>query len=486
MRYSFGMETNKQYLSVEEVAKELGYSAQYIRSLAKDGRIPAFMVGKTWVINKESLSDPTVMFKLQKDVSDQKRKDTSKPKYKALSFFSGAMGLDLGIENAGISFLLASEFEPNARKTILLNRPNIGLIGDINKFSAKDIRDYAGLGPKEEIDLIVGGPPCQAFSTAGKREAFNDERGNVFLTYIDRILSLRPKYAVIENVRGLLSAPYSMVYDKKGLGYAPKTPTEQKGLALYHIINKLEEGGYSVSFTLYNAANYGAPQKRERVVIMCSRDGKRIPYLCPTHSENGDFGLPKWKTLKEALEGLDESKPEYIPFPERRLKYYRLLKEGQYWKNLPIELQKEALGSSYELGGGKTGFLRRLAWNQPSPTLVTDPTMPATDLGHPIEDRPLSVQEYKRIQEFPDDWYIYGTIKEQYRQIGNAVPISLGYAIGKQLITLLKGKVPKEPPSGFPFSRYENTDDVSFKQLIEKRITKQQKEDNNPQKELFS
>ena len=478
------METNKKYLSVEEVAAELGYSPQYIRTLAKSGRIPAFMVGKTWVIDKASLLDPIVFFKILKDVPDRKREKTPIKGFKALSFFSGAMGLDIGIEKAGISFLLASEFEPNARKTILLNKPTIGLIGDINKYDATRIREYAGLEPNEEIDLIVGGPPCQAFSTAGKREAFNDERGNVFLTYINRILELRPKYAVIENVRGLLSAPYSSVYTKKGLGYAAKTPEEQKGLALYHIITLLEKGGYSVSFTLYNAANYGAPQKRERVVIMCSRDGKRIPYLKPTNSEKCDYNLPKWKTIKEAFEGLDTSNPEYIPFPERRLKYYRILKEGQYWKDLPIDLQKEALGNSYYLGGGKTGFLRRLAWNQPSPTLVTDPTMPATDLAHPTEDRPLSVQEYKRIQEFPDDWKIFGSTKEQYRQIGNAVPISLGYAIGKQLVTLLNGNIPEEAPDGFPFSRYEKTDDVSFKKSIESKIFRQIIKQNN-QLDLF-
>jgi len=470
------METKKQYLSVEEVSKELGFSVQYIRTLAKNEKIPAFMVGKTWVIEKDALLDPVILYKLQKDVPDKIRKDTAKPKFKALSFFSGAMGLDLGIEKAGISFLLASEFEPNARKTILLNRPNIGLIGDINKYSSSQIREYAGLEPNEDIDLVVGGPPCQAFSTAGKREAFNDERGNVFLTYIDRILELRPKYAVIENVRGLLSAPYSMTNSKEKWGYAPKTPEEQKGLALYHIMNKLEEGGYSVSFNLYNAANYGAPQKRERVIIMCSKDGKKMPYLCPTNSENGDFNLPKWKTLKTALSGLstETNEIQYIPFPEKRLKYYRILKEGQYWKDLPIDLQKEALGKSFYLGGGKTGFLRRLAWDQPSPTLVTDPTMPATDLAHPVEDRPLSVQEYKRIQEFPDNWIIFGAIKEQYRQIGNAVPVSLGYAIGKEIVTLLEGNTPQEAPRHFPFSRYDITDEISFRKMIERKMSSQQ------------
>ena len=133
---------------------------------------------------------------------------------------------------------------------------------------------------------------CQAFSTAGKREAFGDKRGNVFLTYIDRILELRPRFAVIENVRGLLSAPFEGEV-KEGFGYAPKTPEELKGRALEHIIKKLEDGGYSVSFNLYNAANYGSPQKRERVVIICSRDGVKAPYLMVQlfWSHNGDKAL---------------------------------------------------------------------------------------------------------------------------------------------------------------------------------------------------
>ena len=479
------METNKQYLSVSELASFLHITPQYVRKLATEKAIPATMVGKTWVIDHAIIEDKDFVFKMCGNVPDQKRKSQDKPKYKVLSFFSGAMGLDIGLSKAGLEPMLASEIEPNTRKTILLNKPDIALIGDINQFDCASIRDYAGLEPDEEIDLVIGGPPCQAFSTAGKREAFNDSRGNVFLTFIDRILGLRPKFAVIENVRGLLSAPYAMDYpDTKTFGYAPKTPENEKGGALLHITNLLEAGGYKVSFNLYNAANYGAPQKRERVVIFCSRDGVQVPYLNPTNSEDGSYGLPAWKTLGEALEGLDESNPEYLVFPEKRLKYYRILKEGQYWKDLPEDLQKEALGPSYYLGGGKTGFLRRLDMSKPSPTLVTDPTMPATDLCHPYLDRPLSVQEYKRIQEFPDDWKLFGSIKDKYRQIGNAVPVSLGKAIGEEVLTLLEGKIPLSPPIGFPFSRYKGTDEKSFKKEMKEKIEKKQ-DSSNQQLYLF-
>lgn len=465
------MENNCQYLSVSDIAKYLEVSPQYVRMLVKQEKIKATMVGNNWLIDKSVLDDSDTIFQFRKDVPDQKRKSINMPKYKALSFFSGAMGLDIGLEKAGIELSLASEIEPNTRKTILLNKPNIGLIGDINNYSPSRIREYAGLDENEEIDLMIGGPPCQAFSTAGKRKGFNDARGNVFLTFVDRILALRPKFAVIENVRGLLSAPFSMDYpEEKGLGYAQKTPVDEKGGALFHIVTELEKGGYTVSFNLYNAANYGAPQKRERVVIFCSRDGVKVPYLNPTNAENGENNLPLWRTLKEAFENLDESNPEALTFPEKRLKYYRMLKEGQYWKDLPVDVQKEALGATYYLGGGKTGFLRRLSWNKPSPTLVTDPTMPATDLCHPNLDRPLSVQEYKRIQEFPDDWLLFGSIKDKYRQLGNAVPISLGKAIGRQIVNLLENKEIQLPPTDFAFSRYVCTNDVSFKLKMGKTL----------------
>lgn len=467
-------------LTAEEVADGLGISKQHVRSLARKGKIEAQKHGNTWLINPNYASNRNLMFTLLPDVKDQKRTLHSKPKYIALSFFSGAMGLDIGLSRAGIEVILASEIEPNTRKTILLNRPDIGLIGDINNFSASRIRDYAGIVPEDDIDLVVGGPPCQAFSTAGKREGFNDHRGNVFLTFIDRILELRPKIAVIENVRGLLSAPMNhRPHVERGFGYPPLTPEEEKGGALGHIVKILEAGGYSVSFNLYNAANFGSPQKRERVVIFCMRDGRRAPFLTPTHSENGVYGLPPWRTFRDVVSDLPSDKHEHLEFPESRLHYYRMLKPGQYWKHLPDELKKEAMGASYYAGGGKTGFYRRLAWDKPSPTLVTDPTLPATDLAHPNQDRPLSIQEYMRIQEFPDTWMFWGGIKDRYRQIGNAVPCSLGRAIGNHVKKLISQERIKQIP-GFPYSRYRDTDDISFRKLISRRTTTALELDFNP------
>jgi DNA (cytosine-5)-methyltransferase 1 len=467
--YIFHMESIRQYLSAEELAELLHVSVQHIRGLARKGKIKAQKWGKTWMIDKCTLDDKSFLYTVLPDVPDKPCTLNVRPKVIALSFFSGAMGLDIGLERAGINVCLASEIEPNTRKTILLNKPDISLIGDINDYSAEKIREFAGLAQEDEIDLIIGGPPCQAFSTAGKREGFNDNRGNVFLTFIDRILELKPKIAVVENVRGLLSAPLAhRPHSSRGFGYPPLTTDEEKGGALGHIVSLLETGGYSVSFNLYNSANYGSPQKRERVIIFCQRNGKVAPWIPPTHAETGNYGLPKWKTFRDATADLFKIEHEGLSFPENRLKYYRMLKSGQYWKHLPLHIQKEAMGASFFAGGGKTGFYRRLDWDKPCPTLVTDPTMPATDLAHPELDRPLSIQEYMRIQEFPDDWKVWGAIKDKYRQIGNAVPCSLGTAIGKHVLALLEGK-DIQVLSDFQYSRYKDTDHISFKKLLKKR-----------------
>lgn len=390
---------------------------------------------------------------------DHERLSGSIPEIVALSFFSGAMGLDIGMKQGGIPAMLACERDRACRMTIAANEPDMALIGDINRYSAGDILRLARLPRGRGIDVIFGGPPCQAFSTAGARRALDDERGNVFLRYIDLVAELAPTYVVIENVRGLLSAEYP----------CRSAAAPVKGGALQVILDRLRDAGYTVSFELYNAANFGAPQIRERVVMIGKRGG-RVPYLSPTHSENGQGGLLPWRTLGEALQTLPrDTEHHYIEFPEKRLKYYRLLTQGQYWKDLPPALQVEAMGSKLSLGGGKTGFLRRLRYDRPSPTLVTNPTMPATDLCHPTEDRPLSVEEYRCIQEFPADWTICGSLLEQYRQIGNAVPIRLGRAIAGTILADMRGDAPPGP-SPIRLSRYRNTSDVTWQAVMDGRL----------------
>ena len=288
------------------------------------------------------------------------------------------------------------------------------------------------------------------FSTAGARRAFDDARGNVFLKYIELAAEIRPTYLVIENVRGLLSTAYPLE--------AGGEPV--KGGALRIILNRLKKTGYAVSFNLYNAANFGAPQIRERVVLIGKLGNDKVGYLTPTNSNDPAFGLPGWVTFGDAVKTLDGVQ-HAAEFPEKRLRYFKMLGEGQYWKDLPAGVQREAMGKSYDLGGGKTGFYRRVCFDRPCPTLVTSPTMPATDLCHPTEDRPLSVEEYKRIQGFPDDWAIRGNLSDVYRQVGNAVPVALGKAIGKAILDDMAGGGPRQV-EGFPYSRYKRTSDKTW------------------------
>lgn len=464
-------------ITIKQAAKKLNLSNQQVRNLCRYGKIEAEKFGNSWLVEEENVN----YYRSVNPCGNVDDQELSKEQLETfndfkppivLSFFSGAMGLDIGIEKAGFKTILACEVDKACRKTISRNKPDIALIGDLREYSAFQIREKAGLSQNDNIDLIIGGPPCQAFSTAGKRQGFEDERGNVFLTFLDRIIELNPSYAVIENVRGILSAPLKhRPQNQRGKDFPRLTKEEVNGGALMHIIDRLRDAGYGVSFNLYNSANFGTPQKRERVIIIASRDGKKLPYLQPTHSENGEYGLEKWKSFREAVDGLEGTNMKHLNFPEKRLKYYRLLKPGQYWKHLPENLQMEALGKSFFSQGGKTGFLRRLDWDKPAPTLVTHPAMPATDLAHPEEERPLSIEEYKRIQQFPDSWIIEGSLVEQYKQIGNAVPVGLGKAVGELIINEIKGNTEQKPSRKyFKYSRYTKTDDRGWEENFKKSI----------------
>ncbi len=448
-------------LTVQDVASKLKVTPQYVRQLIKDKKLAADRIGSQWLIRPEAIDEYVTAYDIFIEPNDHERLMDNIPDIVALSFFSGAMGLDIGMGKGGIEALLACEFNKYCRMTIAKNKPNIALISDINNYTAEEILKLAKIPKGRNVDVIFGGPPCQAFSTAGARRAFNDDRGNVFLRYIKIVEDIRPTYVIIENVRGLLSTPY------------PYDDIEEpiKGGALSVILDRLRAAGYTVSFELYNAANFGAPQIRERLVIIGKLGDEKVPYLSPTHDQESRFGLKPWVTFSSAVADIEDEKQHYIEFPEYRLRFYRMLKAGQYWKDLPKELHREAMGRSLDLGGGKTGFYRRISLDRPAPTLVTNPTMPATDLCHPTEDRPLSVEEYSRIQGFPDDWEICGPLLEQYRQIGNAVPLKLGEAIAKTVIADMNGQILPHY-SGYLYSRYKNTNDKTWQKTMNIALNK--------------
>jgi len=267
-------------------------------------------------------------------------------------------------------------------------------------------------------------------------------------------------------VRGLLSAPLlHRPHDQRGLEFQPLAEEERPGGALLHILKMLEEAGYRVTFTLYNTANFGVPQIRERLIFFASREGRKVPFVTPSHHEYAHSGLLPWVTLRDAIEPLRGRPHHAAKFPESRIQYYRLLKEGQNWRDLPPRLQQEAMGDSWFAGGGKTGFYRRLAWDKPAPTLVTRPTMKATDLCHPDEIRPLSVEEYAAIQTFPAGYCFAGKLDDQYRQIGNAVPCRFGEAIGRHIIAFEEGTL-REELAKVKLSRYDGTDQDSWRESV--------------------
>jgi DNA (cytosine-5)-methyltransferase 1 len=359
---------------------------------------------------------------------------TDKP---IISLFSGAMGLDLGLETAGsgLRTAVALELNPIAVKTIKLNRPKLPVINQpIQKVKTDEILKHAGLKVGEAF-LVTGGPCCQSFSTAGRRESLGDKnRGGLFRHFKRVVREAQPRFFVMENVKGILSAAVlHRPLIKRGPGWPPLSRNEELGSALRVIRRELADLGYYVIFGLLNCADYGVPQKRHRVVFIGSRDGEMIGLPNPTHAEmaNGRF---EWVTLRNALDDLNDKKPEFVEFTPERLGFLKQLRAGQNWSDLPKRFQKKALGAAYDSWGGRCGFCRRLDWNQPSPTLTTAPDGRATMLCHPSKLRPLTVGEYARLQQFPSDWRFAGSTRQKYIQIGNAVPTGLGLAIGKALL----------------------------------------------------
>ena len=330
--------------------------------------------------------------------------------YTSIELFAGAGGLALGLHMAGFRHVLLNEVDSTACQTLRRNHPEWNVLeGDIHKIDFTPLRGC--------IDFLSGGFPCQAFSYAGKKGGLNDTRGTLFFEMARAIREIQPKVFMGENVKGLLS--------------------HENGQTLQVIRNAIAELGYTlVEPRVLKAIMYQVPQKRERLILIAIRNdiAKQVEFRWPDPYR-------RVMTLRDAFYKGDLF-PEDVPpsggqtYPPKKARVMSMVPEGGDWRDLPIEEQKDYMGGSFYLGGGKTGMARRLSMDEPSLTLTCAPAQKQTERCHPTETRPLTVREYARIQTFPDSWEFEGSLSEQYKQIGNAVPVNLAYAIGRSLIRL--------------------------------------------------
>ena len=357
-----------------------------------------------------------------------------------VSLFTGAMGLDLGLEEAGFQTAVAVESNPDAAATIRSNRPRVPVIERaISQVTTAEILETAELGVGK-VTLVAGGPACQSFSTAGKRESLGSTSGSLVYEFVRVVKEARPEFFVMENVRGLLSsAVVHRPLNRRGPGHPPLREEEELGSAFKVIAGLLRGLDYYVVFDMLNAADFGVAQTRQRLVLIGSRDGRPVTMPTPSHGEEGRGNRTVWKTLREALAGLQRGETECAQFVPSRRRYLAHVPPGGNWRDLPQEMRAEALGGAHRSWGGRTGFLRRLSWDRPCPTLNTNPDHKATALCHPDELRPLSVTEYAVLQGFPRGWTVEGSVRSKYRQLGNAVPVRLGEALGLAVVKA-KGK----------------------------------------------
>lgn len=360
---------------------------------------------------------------------------------KFISLFSGAMGLDLGLEQAGFETIACVEQDKAALKTIKVNKPQLAIFeGSIVDCSVGKLNEITGIDDISGIDLIAGGPPCQAFSVFGNRLGLEDARGQLIFEYMRMVEEIKPKVFIMENVRGLLSMSIIPSAKKKELLGLFDESLFEKGSLVKKVADEFNALGYHVDCFVVNSANYGAPQIRERVFLIGNRYGLKAEFPEPEFSNRVEDDLPPFKTLGEAI-GPDSSfvdpYPEVMNFSPRKLKYLSMVPPGGNWRSMPEEIQKESMGKSWYLKGGRSAYWRKLSFQFPSPTVVTMPNHAGTSMCHPDELRAISVGEAAAIQEFPLNWKFQGTTTEKFRQIGNAVPVRLGKVVGQVAMKLI-------------------------------------------------
>lgn len=317
---------------------------------------------------------------------------------------AGCGGLSSGFIEAGLKPLLINEIDKTFCKTLRKNHPGMNIVE--GNMIDLDLKSYNG-----KVDVLQGGVPCQSFSQAGERKGLDDPRGKLIVHFNKLINDCEPRIFLVENVKGLT--------------------THNKGETLKSILNLFENNGkYKVYHKVLNAKDYEVPQKRERILIIGVHSSISKTFTYPEKSN-------KIVLLKDVLSDVPSSIG--ASYPEHKANVMKLVPQGGCWVNLPKDIQKNYMGEkSLAAGGGKRGIARRLAMNEQSLTLTTSPCQKQTERCHPIENRPLNVREYARIQTFPDSYVFEGSMGNQYKQIGNAVPIKLAIAMGKQIKQFLE------------------------------------------------
>ena len=329
-----------------------------------------------------------------------------KCQFKTIELFAGAGGLALGLEKAGFNTIGLIEYDKDAADTLIKNRPKWNVINDdIANISSLDLEQYFNI-KKGDLDLLSGGAPCQAFSYAGKRLGLEDARGTLFYHYAVFLQKLQPKTFLFENVRGLLTHDHGRTYQT--------------------ILDIFKAEGYTVHTEIMNAWDYGVAQKRERLIMIGIRDDL---------AQNIWIDLPKPHEYKPVLRDILNDVPhsDGTQYSEHKRKIFELVPPGGYWRDIPEDIAKDYMKSCWYMGGGRTGILRRLSMDEPSLTVLTSPSQKQTDRCHPLEPRPFTVRENARCQCFPDNWAFSGSVGQQYKQVGNAVPVNLAYEIARKI-----------------------------------------------------
>ena len=401
----------KEYLSLAETAELIGKSKETLRRWDKEGILNAVRepVSNYRVYRKNDVQ--LLLGSLFGETPTDEVSNYNEPEheYLVLELFAGAGGLAIGMEKAGLKCAALNEIDKWACQTLRKNRPEWNVLeGDIKGFNFMEFNN--------NVDVVTGGFPCQAFSYAGKKLGLNDTRGTLFYEFARVVQEVSPPICIGENVRGLLS--------------------HEKGRTLQGMISVLDEIGYHVMpVQVLKAINYRVPQKRERLILVGVRKDIDIEYHYPKAHK-------KVYNLQDALKKgalFDKKVPasEGTKYPAYKKEVLDMVPPKGYWRDLPINIQKEYMGGSFYLGGGKTGMARRIGWDEPSLTLTCSPAQKQTERCHPDETRPFTVREYARIQTFPDEWKFEGSMAQQYKQIGNAVPVNLGQELGYSIVEFL-------------------------------------------------